>query len=375
MTKADCWSMRTIPLFILLATIGAAADLPMPGQNWNGTLTRLKAQQDRGHWREAEQACDSALKDSRDSGAALLTVESLQLRCAWIRADLGLWAQAEVEIRQVVDRRKSRLGERARETFEAMQNLGSILVQQGRPGEAVEVLRPTIQILIETFGAGADVTIYTIVTYAAALRGLGEYSRAESILRQSLKALEGKGGPPKVGLPNVLSCLSTVLAAQGKFDESAAIGARALGLLHFLGAEGTPRHAAHLVLLGILEFRLRRIDDALVHLEQARGIYNGYLPPDHPTWRTVLFTLGYLYHRKGRLPEAEDTLRRALAMEEAAIGTADVSVILVANELAGVLKDEKKKKEARALQAKYGERRPATRLPPVVSLGDLKKGR
>ncbi len=380
MTKTTDWSMRLIPLCILLTAIGvAAAELPAPSESidpkWFDALKRLKAQHDRDEWKEAEQACDPTMKQLRDSAASPLTVEAFQLRCAMIRADLGRVAEAEAEIRQVLEQRRSRLDERAKATAEAMQYLGNVLLLQGRPEDAATVLRPAIQVYNATIGAGAANTIYANVSFAAALRELGEFGRAESILRQTLKIIEGKAGPQTMLLESLLSCLTSVLIMQGKYAEADAINARALALSELVGEDGTARHAMLLSAAGTIDLMQGRVDESLVHLEQSRDILQRYMQPDNPVWIETIYPLGLVYHKKGRLAEAEAALRRALAIKEAMLGSGSAAVAFVANELAEVLKAEKKKGETRALQAKYGKRRPATRLPPVVSLGDLKKGR
>ncbi|MCE7010681.1 tetratricopeptide repeat protein [Kibdelosporangium philippinense] len=149
----------------------------------------------------------------------------------------------------------------------------------------------------------------------------GDFEAARARMSTTLGRLE-PGDPLAAGVHNVLGIVGKFT---GEFDEAQAHYLRALEL-----HEDNPLGmAAILHNLGGLEHERRRPEAGIPWAERGLEIRRNVRPPDHPDIAADLGALGSLYLSAGRLDDAEKAFRQAIS-----IFTADYEIAVVRGNLA-----------------------------------------
>ncbi len=132
--------------------------------------------------------------------------------------DLGDYPTAERHLRDALAMWQ-RLGDQPRVVL-GRRNLATLLVQSGRPEEAMKLHRQIIADQQRLFGnrdLEVGVSLYSL---AVLRRNLGMLGEAESLLHQALSIFEEKLGPHHTRVAAALSSLGRVLHAQGRHPEA-----------------------------------------------------------------------------------------------------------------------------------------------------------
>jgi tetratricopeptide (TPR) repeat protein len=165
----------------------------------------------------------------------------------------------------------------------AHNNLGLLLKNQGRLGEAIEQYHEALQIAPNAWDALNDLGV--------ALAANGQYEEAIQSYRHALQI--------KPDLAAVHNNLGHALAAEGKFDEAIECYRQAIGI--------NPSFADALNNLGNALAAQGRVDEAIANYRQAIQI--------NPEFTEALNNLGFALAAQGRFDEAITNYRRAIQIK------------------------------------------------------------
>jgi CHAT domain-containing protein/Tfp pilus assembly protein PilF len=252
----------------------------------------------------------------------------------------GDYARGEESGRQLVDEALRIFGDSHPDTATSLNVLADAQLRQGNYAEAQKNFSAALNIYEKRLGPEHVSTAAGLNNLALVLEKLGDYRNAESLLRRSLRILEKELGKQHPDTATTLSNLGRVLDLQGKYgetgggetnDEAKVLGLRAQELVN----RGQYKEA-----------------ETLHH--RVLAIHEKALGKEHPTTATSLSNLGNVLYLQGKFKEAEEVHRRALAIREKVLGSEHPDTATSMNNLANVLQEQGKDEllspsEARAL--------------------------
>ena len=90
---------------------------------------------------------------------------------------------AEALFREAMEAQRETLGDRHPSTLRSINNLGGLLMEQGRPGDAIPLLREELEGCVARYGKGHDETQSSARNLVRLLRGAGRRREAKAIRR------------------------------------------------------------------------------------------------------------------------------------------------------------------------------------------------
>ena len=216
----------------------------------------------------------------------------------------------------------------------AHQLLGEAQRRQGKFNEAEGNFRRMLTIYERRLGPEHEYTAAALNSLALVLEKLGDYPGAETLLRRAVGILEKKLGRDHPDTASVVSNLARALDSQGKFAGSGAAPKPAGGRATAAGGEEAQLAARAEEALKRGEFQ---VAETLHH--QVLAIHEKTLGPEHPSTATSMSNLGNVLSLQGKYAEAEKVYRRALAVREKVLGAEHPDVATSLNNLANVLQE------------------------------------
>ena len=200
-----------------------------------------------------------------------------------------------------------------------MIRLGNVLREYGRYSEAVPIYHRVIAIYQKALGADHDWTLTAQAGLSTADLELGRYAEAEAIENRLLAHHEKQRGPNDPTVAIHLHNLANVYERLGRPEESEALERRAVAIQEKQLRPGAAQetysiYAGYLTSLSTFTTSLGHFTEAEANLTRALAIEEKASGPDQPNAARVAQALGELYHREGKLREAEPLLQRAVAV-------------------------------------------------------------
>ena len=199
--------------------------------------------------------------------------------------------------------------------------------------------------------AGADLDrlqVQSLTAHGEALRALGRYAEAEERLREALAGGEALGEADE-DLVTALNALGVLCKYSGRFDEAAALYARAVRIVEAGAGPDAPELATLLHNLGGLEHARGDYARGEAPARRSVEIRERALGPDHPAVAADLAALAAIDDGQGRRGEAEAMYLRALRIFERAYGPGHYEVAVNLNNLAGIRHAEGRLEDAEAM--------------------------
>jgi tetratricopeptide (TPR) repeat protein/tRNA A-37 threonylcarbamoyl transferase component Bud32 len=334
---------------------------------------------------EEQAAIATAVKD-------FLQSDLLRQADSWEQADRHFTPDPHVEVRTLLDRAATGIGERFREkplvaaairqaigdayqgvgayeraiehlsaagkllaahlgpehpdTLKTMNNLASAYEKGGRTAEAIPLLEQVRPQLTKKLGPDHPDTLGALNNLACAYRGAGRTTEAiplfEQVRQQQMQSL----GPDH---PHTLTTLHNLACAYLDAGRTA----EAIPLFEQVRAQQTktlgPDHPDTLTTLNSLAgayLVVRRLAEAIPLLEQVRQQQTQTLGPDHPRTLTTLNSLAGGYLETGRSAEAIPLFAQVWAQQTKTLGPDHPHTLLTLINLAGAYRDSGRFAEA-----------------------------
>ena len=221
--------------------------------------------------------------------------------------DAGVYAEAEVLLRDVLAVRRRVFGRSHRSTRTAATTVASVLVRQGQHAEAVALYRENLAATPDDDQEHEN-TLADKANLAAALSDMGEHAETEALLRGVLATEERLHGMGDARTLQTAPMLGRALQNQGKYAEAVAVYRSAL--------------AAQRRVLG----------------------------PEHPQTLRTMHNLAFSLSSMGQYAEAEPLYRSVLEGHNRALGPEHVDTLNTARNLVNTLDALGKHAEAEALR-------------------------
>jgi CHAT domain-containing protein len=234
-----------------------------------------------------------------------------------------------------------------------LHNEGLVLYNLGRYQEAIERLNPSLAIRLRKNDPAAVLRTSNILT--AALSMLDRRAEASAIAERALGIGTQAFGSDDPRLGETLASLGSLARDQENYDEAQRYFERVLAILQNSPTARPFDVATAMDDLGDLHGLRGRFDEGERLLKQATKLLDqayGANASAVPNYDKILSNLGNLYKNAGRLPEADATLRRALAISRANLGETHPNVAGTMGNLAIVLDQESRFTDAEELYKK-----------------------
>jgi tetratricopeptide (TPR) repeat protein len=332
--------------------------------------------------------------------------------------DLGLFPQAQRQVKRAVDLRRRVLGEEDPETLQSMGLLADLQREQGRLVKAEALFTRILEIRRRKLGAEHRDTLASMSSVAAVWISLDKYEQAEALLTKALAIRSRVLPAADPDTRDNMYSLAVVYSDQGKYPQAERLHNQVLQLdrqvlgadhpytlntMAALGHEYTQdgKYAEAAALLSKVLERRQRVfgaehpdtlgsmaDLALLYMRQqmyleAEPIYSKVLQvqrrvlgEEHPDTLTSMNNLGVLYRNLGKYAEAEPLCGRVVEIRQRLLGPEHPDTLLSMYNLGFVYLREGKNTQAEALFSRALE--VWRRVPPpgtfdlmnaVVSLG------
>ncbi|MES2924459.1 MAG: tetratricopeptide repeat protein [Verrucomicrobiota bacterium] len=176
-----------------------------------------------------------------------------------------------------------------------------------------EILDQTAQRLGE-LKIQPDVESDLCVTLGSVYRDMGDYPKAEAMLKRSLAIRKKSYGEKSLQVASVLDLLGQVLHRAGKPEEAEVDYRQALAIREELAGHQSLEVATSLNHLGSLLRNMNKLDEAEAKLREGLALRKQLLPADSPEIANSLGALGLLLDQQGKPKESEPLQREALEL-------------------------------------------------------------
>lgn len=226
-------------------------------------------------------------------------------------------------------------------------DLGVSLSNYGKYDEAGEVLQSTLQERTEQFGMQDVARLKTEYMLSDSYFYQGKYERAEQYLCHSLEGLQAAQGigPDHDIILHVTTRLATIYKNTGRFDAAERFLQRALGDcgedVEF-GKCSQPLLYVFLGLADVYSQMNKRLDHAEKICRQVLYVFEARFGPDHYDTLFAVKGLADVYHRQGRLKEAEEQYEHVIRGRTRSLGDDHLSTSNARYCLAHVYYDQKR---------------------------------
>ena len=227
--------------------------------------------------------------------------------------------------------------------------LGKLYGEHMRKDLAVPHLEAAIEIDTGARDADRRQLLDDRRTLAVVLDAAGDHAEEERRLRQVLGEAAAAFGPNSVEAARVQVSLADCLSRQHAYGEAEGLYRRALPSLD---EQSQPVEAAEaLAGLATVHYTQSALRDARAELERALGLRERYQSRQHPHVARVLYELTAIDLAEGRLPEAEKTCGRAVAILQRSLPTTHPLRAQATERMVDILRRRGKSQEAAKLEA------------------------
>ncbi len=164
-------------------------------------------------------------------------------------------------------------GESHPETGRALLSMGSVLINQGEPQEAIKVLKRAKASFEATLGAEHPFVPLVLNNLGTAYMGLQDYDRAIEMLEQGVVLREKSMGPDHPGVAKTLFNLGSAQYQARRYDDAIASLRRGVEILQANGSASATRIGRYQLLIGSAQVSSGDLQDARASLEPLLSVF------------------------------------------------------------------------------------------------------
>ena len=202
-----------------------------------------------------------------------------------------------------------------------MDTMGQVYMNLGLYTKAESLLDESLTLRRTSLGENSVDAAKSLDSLSVLYLEKGEYEQSESNSRKALEICEERLGPRHLLTADILNNLGNVCRKKANYEEAESIFKRALSIREELLGEEHQDVASCLNNLAIIAYQSGRLEEAEPLFERSIKIYEKKWGEDHPQVVKAVNNLGLLYYRTDRLEKAEARFRRCLTVNEKAYGS------------------------------------------------------
>ena len=275
---------------------------------------------ERGDYAAAAKLVDSAvLRVTTALGKESATVAGWLSHSAGAHMELGQLPEARIRLERSLRIRESVFGTDHPEFVNALSGLAAVSYRMADYRTASELFERVLKVHRES-SSSPTLLADTLSNLAAPVRKLGQYDRAEELLREALTVLENADAPDPRSLGVVLNNLASLLRESGRYLEARDAFERALSIDEAQFGRDHPRTATTWNNYGLLLQAMGDYTAARAAYDRALTIRIDRFGRISPYTATTLGNLGNLMTAMGAYDEAIDLHREAVDVTREAMG-------------------------------------------------------
>ena len=260
--------------------------------------------------------------------------------------DQGKLSEAEHYIRESLEKSRRVLGEEHLDTLLSISNLSVLLLYEGKLGEAESYVREALEKRRRVLGEDHPDTLISINNLGLLLLGQGKLSEAEPYVRESLEKSRRVLGEDHPDTLISINNLGTLLQNQGKLSEAEPYFREALEKRRRVLGEEHPDTLNSINNLGLLLQAQGKLSEAEPYLREALEKRRRVLGKEHPSTLKSITNMGLLLQRQGKLSEAEPYFRESLEKTRRVLGEEHPATLSLIGIMGEFLIDEGRLSEA-----------------------------
>jgi tetratricopeptide (TPR) repeat protein len=258
---------------------------------------------------------------------------------------LGKYNRAESLLRSALPIQRAAYGDDSKQFAESLVSLASVLGEEGKSDEALELIRKGSAILSRRLPLDDVALASSQMTMGRVLASSAEYKEAIDVFNRAIPPLSRPDAPAS-DLFLALDGLGTAYFEDGQFALAQSTYERALALGERIYDPSNPLLAEEIVNLGSVQFALQNFPRAERFYRAGLDATRAWYGPDHAMVATESRLLGQTLAKEGRNREAEIFLRQALAIHERLFGSPNRDAIQDLNALGFAAEKQGRVREA-----------------------------
>ena len=237
---------------------------------------------------------------------------SIRDTIGWTYLDLGLYAEAQKQLKRAVELRRRALGAENAKTLKSMSRLGWVAYMQNNYAEADALENEALRAQRGILGPEHPDTLTSMNFLANIYRVEGKFAQAEALLAQTFEIQRRVLGTEHPETLNSMTDLASVYNDEGKYAQSEELKLQTLEIQkRVLG----PQHPSTLRTMSSLALAYEgeaKYPQAEALLTQTLEIEKRVLGPEHRDTLLSMHNLALVYLKEGKYPQAERLWRQTL---------------------------------------------------------------
>jgi len=236
--------------------------------------------------------------------------------------DARQFREATEKTQRALDLRRERLGENHSDVAYSVNRLGTLAYFQGDYTRAETLIRDALRIREATLGPDDFAVAESLSDLATIFLVRGDYVRPEPLYQRALniyeKAANGQTSRDDLQLliAGVLNNSALMYDRRGDYERAESLYMRALAIRERTSGPDDPTVAQAAANLGAVYYQLARYAESMQVLRRALAIQEKHLSPNHSSLATSSFNLAAVYFAQGDYTNAETLFQRALTIDE-----------------------------------------------------------
>jgi tetratricopeptide (TPR) repeat protein len=259
------------------------------------------------------------------------------------------YSQAALVLRDAVAIREKALGPEHPDTAASLNNLATLLVDQGDLTGSRTLFERALAIREKALGPEHPDTAASLQNLANILSSLGDRTRAPPLFERALAIREKALGPEHPETATSLASLAVLLNKQRDYSGAHALIERTLAIREKALGPEYPDTAASLHNLAVVLRSQGDLTGSRTLLERALAIRERAFGPEHPETASSLFQLAHTLSKLGDLTGSRSLFERVLEIREKVLGAEHPHTAESLSDLAFELNNQADYAGARAL--------------------------
>ena len=292
-------------------------------------------------------------------------------------AEMGQYDAALPLMRSALATRRRVLGEDHPDTLQSISDMGSLLVSQGKPGDAESYVREALERRRRVLGEEHPDTVRSIEDMGSLLEHQGKLGEAERYYREALEKSRRVNGQESKQTLELIGTTGKVLEAQGKFGESEPYLREAVEKMRRVLGEGNAQTLYYIEAMGWELRQQGKLAEAEPYVREALDKSRRDLGEEHPQTLDAINSMGMLLEDKGRRDEAESFFREVLEKRRRVEGEQSTGTLQALGTLGLDLEDQGKLNAAEPYFREWAQdsRRTLGENDPNTLYADVNLGR